>query len=79
MTMAKCNKCLKGAKLSITGIDKRTLRIDIGGAVLYLMPTAKGMDVSINSENLVEGDYAYATWTGEQWAIAFGNGKSNCT
>ncbi len=67
--MAKCRKCLRGAKLSITGINNKTLSVDLGGAVLYLVPTNVGMEVSINSENLVEGDYAYVIWTGEEWIV----------
>ena len=78
--MAKCNKCLRGARISITGTNKKTLRMDMGGAVLYLMPKDNGkMEAALNSENLTEGDYAFATWTGERWSVACGNDKNNCT
>lgn len=77
--MAKCNKCLRGARISITGTDGRTLRMDMGGAVLYLMPKDDGsMEVALNSENLVEGDYAFATWSGNEWFVGCGNDKNNC-
>jgi hypothetical protein len=78
--MAKCLKCLRGARISITGTDKKTLRMDMGGAVLYLMPKSEGsMEVALNSESLIDGDYAFATWTGENWLVACGNDKNNCT
>jgi hypothetical protein len=78
--MAKCNKCLRGARISITGTDKKTLRMDMGGAVLYLMPKSDGkMEIALNSESLMEGDYAFATWTGEGWIVGCGNDKNNCT
>ncbi len=71
--MAKCRKCLHGARISITGTNKKTLKMDMGGAVLYLMPKSNGkMEVALNSENLSEGDYASATWDGEQWYYATG-------
>lgn len=40
--MPKCDKCLRGAKASITGIDKKTLKLDIGGAVFYAWPSKDG-------------------------------------
>jgi len=76
----KCTKCLRGARISITGTNKKTLKMDMGGAVLYLMPKDNGkMEVALNSENLTEGDYAFATWTGEEWQVGCGNDKNNCT
>jgi hypothetical protein len=76
----ECRKCLKGARISITGLDRNTLRMDMGGAVLYLMPKDNGeMEVALNSENLLEGDYALATWTGKEWLVGCGNSKNNCT
>lgn len=76
--MAKCLKCLRGARISITGTDKKTLRMDMGGAVLYLMPKSDGsMEVALNSESLVDGDYAFATWTGEKWLAGCGNDENN--
>ena len=54
--------------------------MDMGGAVLYLMPKENGeMDVALNSENLIDGDYAFATWTGNKWLVECGNSKNNCT
>lgn len=70
MIRTKCRKCLKGARISITGLDKNTLRMDMGGAVLYLTPKEDGkMEVALNSENLIDGDYAFATWTGNKWLV----------
>jgi len=34
MSRTKCRKCLEGARISMTGLDKNTLRMDMGGAVL---------------------------------------------
>jgi hypothetical protein len=80
MSRTKCRKCLKGARISITGTNKKTLRMDMGGAVLYLMPKDNGkMEAALNSENLTEGDFAFATWTGEEWLVGCGNDKNNCT
>lgn len=79
MAKAKCLKCLRGARLSITGTNKKTLRMDMGGAVLYLMPKDDGnMEVTLNSETLIDGDYAFATWTGAEWLVGCGNDKNNC-
>lgn len=78
--MAKCNRCLKGARVSITGTDKKTLKLDMGGAVLYLMPKESGrMEMALNSESLTEGDYAFATWSGSEWFVGCGNNKNDCT
>jgi hypothetical protein len=80
MSRTKCRKCLKGARIRITGLDKNTLCMDMGGAVLYLMPKENGkMEVALNSENLIDGDYAFATWTGNKWQVGCGNSKNNCT
>ena len=80
MAKSKCTKCLRGARISITGTNKKTLKMDMGGAVLYLMPKEDGkMEVALNSENLIDGDYAFATWTGEKWQVGCGNDKNNCT
>jgi hypothetical protein len=80
MSRNKCRKCLKGASIKITGLERNTLCMNMGGAVLYLMPKEDGkMEVSLNSENLVEGDYAFATWTGSEWLVECGNSKNNCT
>ena len=78
--VAKCRKCLRGARIDITGTDKRTLCMDMGGAVLYLMPKEDGkMEVALNSENLNDGDFAVATWTGDKWLVGCGNSKNNRT
>ena len=77
--MAKCSKCLRGARISITGIDKRTLRMDMGGAVLYLMPKSDGLfEIALNSGSLIEGDYAFATWSGNEWVVGCGKHENNC-
>ena len=70
--MAKCVKCLKGAKVSTTGVSPKnaTLRLDIGSAVLYVTPKSDGsIDVALNSENLLDGDFKYCIWNGKQWII----------
>lgn len=72
---AKCTNCLRGARLRITGVNpSNTLRMDMGGAVLYVMPRGNKIEVVLNSENLIDGDYASATWDGEQWHYASGKG-----
>lgn len=73
--MAKCNKCLRGAKLGVTGVNpSNTLKMDMGGAVLYVMPKVDGkIEVILNSQNLCEGDYAFANWDGEEWKISTDN------
>lgn len=74
--MPKCDKCLRGSKASITGIDKKTLRLDIGGAVLYAWPSADGFEISLNAKSLVDGDYIVALWNGEQWIVESEGGQS---
>jgi hypothetical protein len=77
---AKCRKCLRGARISITGVYKNSLQMDMGGAILYLIPQSDGrMEVALHSENLVEGDYAAATWTGERWIVSCRRNENNCT
>ena len=69
--MRKCDKCLIGAKISTTGVspNNSTLKIDIGGAVIYIAPQDNSIDVNVNSENLVDGDYKYCIWNGEKWVV----------
>jgi hypothetical protein len=77
--MAKCLKCLGGARISTTGTDKETLRMDMGGVVLYIMPKSDGsMQVALNIESLVTSDGVFATWTGEKWLAGCGNDENNC-
>jgi len=73
--MAKCDKCLRGARISITGVNPHnTLSLDMGGATLYIIPKQNGdIDVTLNSESLVDGDYASAYWDGNQWRYATGD------
>jgi hypothetical protein len=75
--MAKCVKCLHGARISVTGVNppSNTLKIDMGGAVLYVIPDEDGIQVSINSESLVDGDYAFAIWDRERWIYATKKGE----
>ena len=70
--MAKCDKCLRGTQISVTGVDpSNTLKIDIGGAVLYVMPAKDGgIKVEVNTQNLIDGDYAISSWNGERWSIS---------
>ncbi len=67
----KCDKCLKGSKASITGVapNNTTLKLDMGGAVLYVMPRGKTIDVVLNSESIIDGDYKACIWNGEEWII----------
>ena len=66
----KCDKCLRSVRISTTGITKDTLKMDMGGAILYVMPREGGkIDVALNIGNLLDGDYAYCTWNGEKWII----------
>ena len=67
----KCEQCLKGAKVTTTGINPQntTLKLDIGGAVLYVTPRNGEVEVTLNAENLVHGDYRVCIWNGEQWII----------
>ena len=70
---AICTKCLHGARISTTGVSPRntTLRMDMGGAVLYVMPKSDGsIEVSLDSQNLIDGDYAYCIWDDERWIIS---------
>ena len=70
--MAKCDKCLRGARISTTGVNpsNTTLKMDMGGEVLYVMPVAGGrIEVVLNSENLTDGDYTKSVWDGERWII----------
>jgi hypothetical protein len=68
--MSKCNKCLRTAKSSITGINKKTLKIDMGGAVIYITPGVDGnINVSLNAESLVDGNYLYCIYDGNSWII----------
>lgn len=74
--MNKCNKCLKGAKLTTTGVDGgKTLKIDLGGAVIYIMPKDGDIDVHVNSDNLLDGEFAVALWRRNdcKWIITDGN------
>jgi len=67
--MAKCDKCLRGTKVSVTGVNpSNTLKIDMGGAVLYVTPCDNGkIDVAVNAKNLLDGEYVYAIWNKECW------------
>lgn len=68
----KCDKCLKGAKVTTTGVNPHntTLKLNIGGAVLYVTPRPDGeVDVTLNAENLIDGDYLACIWNGERWII----------
>ena len=72
----KCDSCLRGAKPSITGIERRTLELDMGGARLYVIPKTNGeIDVCLNSENLMDGDYFSAGWNGERWIACSRKGR----
>ena len=68
--MAKCYKCLRGARLNVRGVNHQTtLEMDIGGALLFVMPKENGkIEVHLNSENLVDGNYAFASWDGKKWS-----------
>ena len=68
----KCTKCLRGTKVRTTGVNPNdtTLKLDMGGAVLYVTPHANGsIDVTLNAESLLDGEYAVCIWNGEQWII----------
>ena len=72
----KCQQCLHGAIPSITGVEHRTLELDMGGARLYVIPKANGkIEVCLNSESLVEGDYLSAGWDGERWIVTTRKGR----
>lgn len=69
----KCHKCLHGARVSVTGVNPcHTLKMDMGSAVLYVVPNTDGtIEVILNSENLIDGDYAYCVWDGsDNWNIS---------
>lgn len=76
--VAKCVKCLRGATVGVTGVNpSNTLKMNMGGACLYIMPKpGGGIEVSLNSENLSDGDYACASWDGEKWTYATGNPRN---
>ena len=72
----KCDNCLRGAVPSITGVDRRTLQLDMGGARLYVIPRANGqIDVCLNSDNLTDGDYLSGGWDGERWIVSTRKGR----
>lgn len=68
----KCDRCLRGTRVRTTGVNpsNTTLRLDIGGAVLYVTPRLNGkIDVTLNAQNLLDGEYVVCSWDGEQWII----------
>lgn len=68
----KCDKCLSGAQIRTTGVNPNdiTLKMDMGGAILYVTPHSDGtIDVTLNSESLLDGDYAMCIWNGNEWII----------
>lgn len=69
--MKTCSKCLRGARIDTTGVNpSNTLKMDMGGAVLYVMPKPKGeIEIYLNSENLTDGDFAICLWNGVEWTI----------
>ena len=68
---AKCDNCLRKAAISVTGVNpSNTLKIDIGGAILFVIPMPDGgIDIRMDSHNLIDGDYAVCEWDGEKWII----------
>ncbi len=77
--MAKCDKCLRGTHISTTGVNppNRTLKMDIGGAVLYVIPGDNGkIEVNLNSQSLIDGDYAVCIWYGERWMVTTMSGAT---
>lgn len=65
---SKCDKCIRGARVSITGATPHnTLKMDMGGAVLYVIPRGIEIEVALNTENLIDGNYTFAIWDGKQW------------
>jgi hypothetical protein len=51
--------------------------MDMGGAVLYVMPGDNGkIEVNLNSQNLIDGDYAVCTWDGERWMVTTMSGAT---
>lgn len=78
MARQKCVKCLRGTKVRTTGVNpsNATLKLDVGGAVMYVTPKTGGeIDVTLNSQNLLDGDYAFCIWDGERWIITTESGK----
>lgn len=70
----KCDNCLRAAKVRTTGTSPKdaTLKMDMGGAVLYVMPRRGGkIEVHLNSEAL-DGDYFLSIWDGDKWSITSG-------
>jgi hypothetical protein len=69
----KCDKCLRGVQTRTTGTNPKdvTLKMDMGGAVVYVLPphTDGTIDVTLNAESLLDGDYAVCIWNGEEWII----------
>ncbi len=66
----KCDFCLRKAEAGTTGVTGDTLQIDMGGAVFYVIPLPNGkIDVDLNAESLVQGNYLSCRWTGEKWII----------
>lgn len=70
--MAKCDKCIRGARVCTTGVAPadRTLKIDLGGAVVYIVPGSDGtIDVTVNAESLINGDYVVSLWSDGRWIV----------
>ena len=67
--MGKCTACSRGVLISTTGVNpSSTLKIDIGGATLYVVPKSDGkIDVHVDGESLIDGDIALCTWDGIEW------------
>ena len=57
-------------------IDKKTLKLEIGGTVLYARPSADGFEISLNAKSPVDGDYIVARWNGERWIVESEGGQS---
>ena len=46
------------------------------GAILFVVPHANGeISVTLNTENLLEGDYLTGEWNGERWMVSTRKGK----
>ena len=72
MAKKKCDNCLRKAQATTTGGSPRnaTLKIDMGGAVFYVMPGPNGeIEVTLNAENIILGNYIYCYFDGKQWFI----------
>lgn len=70
----KCDNCLRGAQIKTTGTHPKdsTLKMDMGGAVLYVMPRPNGnIEVHLNSESL-DGEYSVCIWNGDGWIVSSG-------